>query len=86
MSEETPNGLTLVRGILLPPRYRSSKFTAQLEELQPGDALVSPTEKGLRSVAVAARTYSNRLAKEGKPAPVFVTRRVAEGHALIRKK
>ena len=84
MSEES-NGLKLVRGIQVPPRYRASKFTEQLSELQPGDALVSPTEKGLRSVAVAARTYTQRLAMEGKDAPEFVTRRISDGYALIRK-
>ena len=84
MSEET-NGLKLVRGIQVPPRFRTSKFTEQLAELQPGDALVSPTERGLRSVSVAARTYSMRLTMEGKEAPTFVTRRITDGYALIRK-
>jgi hypothetical protein len=85
MSEEKTNGLSLVRGIQIPPRFRASKFTEQLAELQPGDALVSPTERGLRSVSVAARTYSKRLSLEGKQAPVFVTRRISDGYALIRK-
>ena len=85
MSEETTNGLKLVRGIQVPPRFRTSRFTEQLAELQPGDALVSPTEQGLRSVSVAAKTYSKRLAMEGKAAPSFVTRRISDGYALIRK-
>jgi hypothetical protein len=85
MSEDTSKGLTLVRGLQIPPRYRPSKFTAQLSELQPGDGLVSPTERGLRSISVAARTYSKRLAAEGKEAPVFATRKITNGYALIRK-
>jgi hypothetical protein len=86
MSEnDTSNGLTLVRNLQIPPRYRASKFTAQLSELQPGDGLVSPTERGLRSISVAAKTYSKRLAAEGKDAPVFITRHITNGYALIRK-
>jgi hypothetical protein len=57
----------------------------QLSELQPGDGLVSPTEKGLRSISVAARTHSKRLAAEGKEAPTYVTRKITNGYALIRK-